>query len=103
MERVDGGVDWVAGFGSGPHRVDLSFVDAEPVKHGGVERDAIGVVDGHAGRDTGDLPVDWWEGRVRHRAAQGVEGGNEGGAGGGHGGQIGHEAEVGGDAVENRP
>ena len=101
-ERVDGGVDGIAGFGAGAHRVDVVLVDAEGGEHGGVERDAIGVVDGDADRDAGDLAVHRREGRVGHRAAQGVEGGEQRRAGGGDGGQVGHEAEVGGDAVEDR-
>jgi hypothetical protein len=68
-----------------------------------VERHAIGVVDGDADRDSGDLPMYGIERRVRHRVPQPVEGGEECWAGSRHGGQVGHEAEIGGDGVEDRP
>ena len=102
-EGVDRGMDRVVRLGAGTHRFDVGFADAEVAEHGGMERHAIGVVDGHADRDPRDLTVHGIERRIRHRSAQCVEGGEQGRTGGGDGGQVGHEAEVGGDPVENRP
>ncbi len=101
-EGVDSSVDRVVGLGAGPHRVDLVRFDPQGAEHGGVERDAIGVVDSDADRHAGDLTVHWIERLVGHRATQRVEGRQEGRAGSGDGGQVGHEAEVGGDAIEHR-
>ena len=56
-EGVDSSVDGVARLGAGAHRVDVVLVDTEGAEHGGVERDAIGVVDSDADGDAGDLAV----------------------------------------------
>ena len=61
-EGVDGRVDRV-GWARTPARIASMSSASTPSapEHGGVERDAIGVVDCDADRDAGDLTVDWIE------------------------------------------
>ena len=61
---VHRGVDGVGRLGSGAHGVDVGLVDAEGAEDGGVERHAVGVVDGDSDGDAGDLAVDRRERRV---------------------------------------
>ena len=102
-EGVHGGVDRIGWFGAGPHGVDVRLVDAEGAEDGGVERHAVGVVDGDSDGDAGDLAVDGVKVGSDTARRSGVEGGEQGRAGGGDGGEVGHEADVGGDAVEQWP
>ena len=63
-EGVDGRVNGVVRLAAGAHRVDVGLVDAERAEHGGVERDAVGVVDSYADCHAGDLAVHRSERRV---------------------------------------
>lgn len=101
-ERVNGGVDGVGRLGSCPHPLDVDLVDTEGREDSRMERHAIGVVDGDANRHAGDLSMDRRKRRVGHCPTERVEGGEQGWAGCGNSGEVGHEANVGGDAVEQR-
>lgn len=67
-ECVDGAMDGVVRLLAGPHELELGRVETEGVEHGGVERDAIRVVDSDADCHAGDLAVDGSECRVGHGA-----------------------------------